>query len=144
MSISQLIRLYVFIKKFFFVFHCFFTTPIMEKKFCPRCGYPTLKRVSVTLNEDGSQQIHISTRRPINTRGMKYSLPAPKGGKHAWNPRLTEDQREPQQRLSKKSMQRNNPMGEDYLAGNSPFVTRDVTSKAAMFPLLNVNNVNTG
>ena len=42
-------------------YQCFFTTPIMEKKFCPRCGYPTLKRVSVTLNEDGSQQIHIST-----------------------------------------------------------------------------------
>lgn len=123
-------------------YQCFFTTPIMEKKFCPRCGYPTLKRVSVTLNEDGSQQIHISTRRPINTRGMKYSLPAPKGGKHAWNPRLTEDQREPQQRLSKKSMQRNNPMGEDYLAGNSPFVTRDVTSKAAMLGLGGTNRGN--
>ena len=37
--------------------------------------------MSVTLNEDGSQQIHISTRRPINTKGSKYSLPAPKGGK---------------------------------------------------------------
>ena len=54
---------------------------------------------------DGSQQVHISTRRPISTKGTKYSLPAPRGGKHAWNPRLTEDQREPQQRLSKRSMQ---------------------------------------
>ena len=71
----------------------------MDKKFCPKCGNKTLKRVrnlvadsfidflntlfkvSVTLNEDGSQQIHISTRRPINTKGTKYSLPAPKGGK---------------------------------------------------------------
>ena len=52
----------------------------MDRKFCPRCGNKTLKRVSVTLNEDGSQQIHISTRRPINTKGTKYSLPAPRGG----------------------------------------------------------------
>ena len=73
----------------------------MDKKFCPKCGNKTLKRVSscyprsnhflyfmqhsvqvsVTLNEDGSQQIHISTRRPINIKGSKYSIPAPKGGK---------------------------------------------------------------
>jgi len=114
---------------------CFKTTPLMDKKFCPKCGNRTLKRVSVTLNEDGSQQIHISTRRPINTKGSKYSLPAPKGGKHAWNPKLTEDQPEPQQRLSKRSMMKNNPMGEDYLAGNSPFITKDVTSKSAMLGL---------
>ena len=80
---------------------CFRTTPLMDKKFCPKCGNKTLKRVSscyssanhflyfmhlsvqvsVTLNEDGSQQIHISTRRPINIKGSKYSIPAPKGGK---------------------------------------------------------------
>ena len=121
---------------------CFKTTSIMEKKFCPKCGYQTLKRVSVTLNADGSQQIHISTRKPLSTRGKKFSLPAPKGGKHAWNPRLSEDQREPQQRLSKKAMLRNNPMGEDYLAGNSPFISRDVNSKAAMLGLAGQNRGN--
>merc|ERR1712029_662442 len=99
-------------------------------------------RVAVTLNEDGSQQIHISTRKPISTKGKKFSLPAPKGGKHAWNPRLTEDQREPQQRLSKKSLRKNNPMGEDFLAGNSPFVTRDVTSKSAMLGLAGTDKGN--
>jgi len=114
---------------------CFRTTPLMDKKFCPKCGNKTLKRVSVTLNEDGSQQIHISTRRPINIKGSKYSIPAPKGGKHAWNPKLTEDQPEPQQRLSKRAMKKNNPMGEDYIAGNSPFITKDVTSKSAMLGL---------
>ena len=121
---------------------CFRTTPIMEKKFCPKCGNKTLKRVSVTLNADGSQQIHISTRRRINTKGKKYSLPAPKGGKHAWNPRITEDMPEPQQRLSNKARQRNNPMGEDYLASNSPFVTRDTTSKSAMLGLAGSNKGN--
>jgi len=123
-------------------YFCYKTTPDMSKKFCPRCGNPTLKRVAVTLNEDGSQQIHISTRRPISTKGKKFSLPAPKGGKHAWNPRLTEDQREPQQRLSKKSLRKNNPMGEDFLAGSSPFVTRDVTSKSAMLGLAGTDKGN--
>jgi len=114
---------------------CYTTTPAVEKKFCPKCGNKTLKRVSVTVNRDGSQQIHISTRRPINAKGKKFSLPAPKGGKHGLNPKLTADQREAQQRVSKKAMARNNPMGEDYLAASSPFVTKDVYSKSAMLGL---------
>jgi len=114
---------------------CFNTTPNMDKKFCPKCGNKTLKRVSVTVNADGSQQIHISTRRPLNCKGKKFSLPAPKGGKHGVNPKLVEDQREAQQRLSKKALQRNNPMGDDYMAGSSPFIVKDVTSKASMLGL---------
>jgi len=114
---------------------CFFTTPIMDKKFCPKCGNKTLKRVSVTVNADGSQEVHISTRRQLSAKGKKFSLPAPRGGKHAVNPRLVEDQKEAQQRLSKKALKKNNPMGDDFIAGNSPFVTKDVTSKSAMLGL---------
>ena len=114
---------------------CFKTTPFLDKKFCPYCGNNTLKRVSVTLNADGSQQIHISTRRPLATRGKKFSLPAPKGGKHGVNPRLFEDQREAQQRLSKRAILKNNPMDADFIAGTSPFATKDVTSKSAMLGL---------
>ena len=40
-----------------------------------RCGNPTLKRVSVTLNEDGSQQIHINSKRQLTSRGIN-SLPS--------------------------------------------------------------------
>ena len=36
---------------------CFHTTPRMEKKFCPKCGNKTLKRVSVTVDSDGKQQV---------------------------------------------------------------------------------------
>merc|ERR1712034_44240 len=111
---------------------CYTTTPAMDKQFCPKCGNKTLKRVSVTVNRDGSQQIHISTRKPLNTKGKKFSLPAPKGGKHGVNPRLVEDQREAHQRLSKKALLKSNPMGDDYITGNSPFVTKDVTSKSAI------------
>jgi len=114
---------------------CFRTTPQLDKKFCPKCGNKTLKRVSVTLNEDGSQQIHISTRRPICTKGKKFSLPAHKGGKHAFNPKLFDDQPEAQQRLSKKAIAKNNPMDADYVVGSSPFLTKDVTSKSAMMGL---------
>jgi len=114
---------------------CFKLTPDMTKKFCPKCGNKTLKRVSVTVDANGAQQIHISTRKPLSCRGKKFSLPAPKGGKHAINPKLVEDQREPQQRLSKKALQKNNPLGDDFTAGTSPFVIKDVTSKSAMLGL---------
>lgn len=114
---------------------CFKTTSLMDKIFCPKCGNKTLKRVSVTVNADGSQQVHISTRKQLSAKGKKFSLPAPKGGKHAVNPRLVEDQKEAQQRLSKKALKKNNPMGDDFVAGNSPFVSKDVTSKSAMLGL---------
>jgi len=114
---------------------CFWTTSLMDKKFCGRCGNKTMKRVSVTLNNDGSQQIHISTRRPLSKRGKKFSLPAPKGGKYGVNPRMVEDQRYPHQRISKKALIKTNPMGEDYMASSSPFCVKDVTSKSAMLGL---------
>jgi len=123
-------------------YSCYATTPLMHKQFCVKCGNKTLKRVSVTLNEDGSQQIHISARRPLNKKGKKYSLPAPKGGKHAFNPRIFEDQREAEQRLSKKAIIKNNPMDSDYIAGNSPFSVNDVTSKSAQLGLKGGNKGN--
>jgi len=119
---------------------CFNTTPKMDKKFCPKCGNNTLKRVSVTLNPDGSQIVHISTRRVLTGRGKKFPLPAPRGGKHAQNPRLFEDQPMPQQRIKKKAMQKNNPMDSDWIAGNSPFTIKDVTSRSAMLGLRDQGN----
>jgi len=114
---------------------CFHTTPRMDKKFCPKCGNKTLKRVSVTVDSEGRQQIHISTRRQLRSKGKRLSLPAPKGGKHAVNPRLVEDQREAQQRLSKKALLASNPTQDEFVPGNSPFYTKDVTSKSAMLGL---------
>ena len=89
-------------------YECFKTTPLMDQEFCPTCGNKTLKRVSVTVNADGSQQIHISTRRPLSFKGKKFSLSAPKGGKHGVNPKLVA---ETQQRLSKKALQSYNSIG---------------------------------
>jgi RNA-binding protein NOB1 len=103
---------------------CFTTTPHMDKQFCPKCGNKTLKRVSVTLNEDGSQEIHISTRRPLNTKGKKFSLPKQKGGKYAVNPFLTADQQIPQQKRTAMARASTNAMSADYTAGKYMLVVR--------------------
>merc|ERR1712029_1212266 len=114
---------------------CKETTPDMTKKFCPRCGNPTLKRVTVTLNEDGSQQIHINSKRQLTARGKKFSLPAPKGGKYAVNPVLTADGGRAgrhSHQVTKMARSKTNAMDPDYVAGNDPFSKNDVTSKSAM------------
>lgn len=111
---------------------CFKTTSIMTKIFCPYCGNKTLKKVEVTLDENGKQQIHINFQRPLSAKGKRFPLPMPKGGKHANNPILCEDQPMPQQHLSRLARTKNNPLDDDYIAGYSPFVMRDINSKSAM------------
>ncbi|XP_034016217.1 RNA-binding protein NOB1 [Thalassophryne amazonica] len=111
---------------------CFRTTTNMAKVFCPHCGNKTLKKLAVTISEDGGMQMHFS-RNPkvLNPRGLRYSLPLPQGGKHANNPHLVEDQRFPQQRLSRKARQKTDVFNPDYLAGASPFCENDIYSRAA-------------
>ena len=50
---------------------CFKTTSIMTKVFCPNCGNRTLKKVAVSLKEDGTQVIHISSRKRLTARGKR-------------------------------------------------------------------------
>ncbi|KTG43667.1 hypothetical protein cypCar_00041103 [Cyprinus carpio] len=103
---------------------CFKSTTNMNKSFCPHCGNDTLKKVAVSINEDGTMQMHFS-------KNPKYSLPLPQGGKHANNPRLVDDQRFPQQKMSKKARQKTDVFDPDYLAGSSPFSEHDVYSRSA-------------
>ncbi|XP_054707464.1 RNA-binding protein NOB1-like [Uloborus diversus] len=110
---------------------CYKTTNIMTKQFCPNCGNKTLKRVAVTINEDGTKNVHINFRKPINLRGTKYSLPTPKGGKHAVNPILCEDQPIPHNRPTKMATQKIDVLSPDYEARSSPFAVNDVYSRAA-------------
>ncbi|CAN9506552.1 unnamed protein product [Ophioblennius macclurei] len=112
---------------------CFRTTSNMNKSFCPHCGNATLKKLAVTLQQDGSTLMHFS-RNPkvLSARGLRHSLPLPRGGKHAANPHLVEDQRFPQQRLSRKARQKTDVFHPDYAAGGaSPFCLNDVHSRAA-------------
>ena len=44
----------------------------MERVFCKKCGNKTLRRVSVSVNADGSLTYHLpKRRRPFNLRGTK-------------------------------------------------------------------------
>lgn len=48
------------------------TTTNMNKAFCPHCGNETLKKVAVTLNEDGSVKMHFSKNpKVLNSRGLR-------------------------------------------------------------------------
>ncbi|XP_064872450.1 RNA-binding protein NOB1-like isoform X2 [Oncorhynchus nerka] len=112
---------------------CFKTTTNMNKVFCPHCGNRTLKKIAVTVSEDGNIQMHFSKNpKVLNPKGKRYSLPLPQGGKHGSNPHLVEDQRFPQQRVSRKARQKTDVLNPDYLAGGgSPFSDHDIYSRSA-------------
>lgn len=110
---------------------CLKICTIMTKLFCPNCGNKTLRKISMSVNEDGSVQYNFSAQRILNHRGTKFSLPPPKGGKHSNNPILVEDQRVPQQRATKKSLQKMSIFDDNYIARSSPFKIHDLTSRAA-------------
>uniref|UniRef100_UPI00358E7E47 RNA-binding protein NOB1 isoform X2 n=1 Tax=Myxine glutinosa TaxID=7769 RepID=UPI00358E7E47 len=113
-------------------FACFTLTWDMQKQFCIRCGNATLKRVPVSRGPDGSLVLYLS-RNPkvLNRRGLKFSLPMPKGGKHAHNPILCADQRLPHERVSRKALARTGALEPDYDAGVSPFAVHDLYSRWA-------------
>lgn len=111
---------------------CFKTTSDSSKVFCPKCGNKTLKKVAVSLDENGQQVIHINTRRPLTARHKNRPVAKFDGGKHSTNPLLFEDQPLPQQRISAKARAKTNALGDDYTAGYSPFVMRDVDSRSAV------------
>ncbi|KRZ28569.1 E3 ubiquitin-protein ligase synoviolin B [Trichinella pseudospiralis] len=108
------------------------TTSKMMKKFCPNCGNATLKRLAISVDENGCTVFHFSRRNVISVRGSKFSIPAPKGGKHANNLILCEDQPVSQNRLSRKARQNLDVFDPDYIAGHSPFSLNDITSRSAL------------
>lgn len=88
---------------------CFSTTKEMTKQFCPRCGKPTLTRVSCSTNAKGEFRLHLKKNMQWNHRGDRFSIPKPVsgtangksgngkgGGKGGWGQGLilAEDQKE--------------------------------------------------
>ena len=64
------------IKQFILRCHaCFNSTKDMSKQFCPRCGQPTLTRVTCTTNEKGEFKLHLKANMQWNKRGNVYSIP---------------------------------------------------------------------
>ena len=104
-------------------------TPDVSRKFCPSCGNKTMKKLFYSIGEHGEMTYHFSKYFVSNTRGLKYRVPAPQGGKHGQNPWVAEDQRFPLNQASKKSKLKNLPLDPDYVAKGEPFTTRDVSSR---------------
>ncbi|KTF78396.1 hypothetical protein cypCar_00020779 [Cyprinus carpio] len=51
---------------------CFKTTTNMNKSFCPHCGNNTLKKIAVSINEDGTMQMHFSGNpKVLNPKGKR-------------------------------------------------------------------------
>ena len=111
---------------------CFATTKDMSKQFCPRCGNPTLTRVTCTTNDKGEVKLHLKSKMQWNNRGNVFSVPKPVsgssnqkwqglkhgGGKSGWGTGLilAEDQKEYTRAVD--VQRRNRPkdvMDEDYL-----------------------------
>lgn len=77
-------------------------------------------------------KIHINTRRPLTNKYKNKSVSRFKGGKHSRNPILYEDQPIPKQMPSRVAKTKTNALDDDYIAGFSPFVMRDVNSKSSL------------
>jgi len=69
------------IKQFILRCHgCFSTTKDMTKQFCPRCGQPTLTRVSCSTNDKGEVKLHLKANMQWNNKGNVFSVPKPTSG----------------------------------------------------------------
>ncbi|CAH1763634.1 15448_t:CDS:2 [Entrophospora sp. SA101] len=67
---------------------CYKITTNMEKKFCPKCGGPTLIRTSTSTDANGNVKYYLKKNFQYKLRGTKYSIPNPKGGRNPNNPIL--------------------------------------------------------
>ncbi|KAK7705352.1 20S-pre-rRNA D-site endonuclease nob1 [Botryosphaeria dothidea] len=108
---------------------CFLTTKEMGKQFCPRCGKPTLTRVTCTTAANGEFKLHLKKNMQWNNRGERYSVPKPAsksasgritsgGGKDGWGADLilAEDQKEYVRAVTQEKRQKQRDlMDEDYL-----------------------------
>jgi len=73
-------------------FTCNHITKDTTKKFCPKCKYDTLLRVTCTFESDGSLILYRKKNYQVNMRGRKYNIPNPTFGRHNNDLILTEDQ----------------------------------------------------
>jgi len=109
---------------------CKFIDKTSTKVFCPACGHKTMRRVACEVLEDGTLKLFLAKNpKCLKSRGTVFNLKKPVGGKYAKNPILTDMQPMPQQRVSKKTMMRNNVMASDLDLMESPFHFNDTESK---------------
>ena len=74
---------------------CYTLVHDTTRQFCPECGSgDTLRRVHYIVDEKGQKKLFINFKRHLSTRGTKFALPKPRGGKRGTNKTLAlrEDQ----------------------------------------------------
>lgn len=107
---------------------CFNVSKDLSKQFCPRCGQPSLTRVSCSTDANGQFKLHLKKNMQWNNRGNRFSVPKPVhgsangrsqgGGKQGWGNdlMLAEDQKEYQRAATQEKRQKKRSlMDEDYL-----------------------------
>lgn len=103
----------------------------MDRQFCPKCGQPTLTRVSCHTDAGGNVKLHLKKNFQYNKRGNVYSIPKPThgtangkltsaqgGGRNHWGADLilAEDQKEYTRKAAEDRRARQRDlMDEDYL-----------------------------
>ena len=60
---------------------CYWYTADMSRKFCDKCGGPTLMRTSYALDTEGRPHFFLARNFKYNLRGTKYGMPMPEGGR---------------------------------------------------------------
>jgi RNA-binding protein NOB1 len=60
---------------------CYATTKAMERRFCPKCGGPTLLRTSYSVDGSGRVTLHLRGDYQYRLRGTQSSLPLPRAGR---------------------------------------------------------------
>jgi RNA-binding protein NOB1 len=109
---------------------CFLVCKEMNRQFCPRCGKPSLTRVSCSTTASGEFKLHLKKNFQYNSRGDRFSIPKAVhgssngrikgGGKGGWGNGLilAEDQKEYERAITtEKRTKERNLMDEDYLPG---------------------------
>lgn len=73
---------------------CYWTTRQMERRFCDRCGNPTLLRTSYMVDANGNTHLFLKADFQYKVRGSKAPLPMPQPGRGGNSLLLREDQKE--------------------------------------------------
>ncbi|CAI2731535.1 unnamed protein product [Schistosoma spindalis] len=96
---------------------CFKPTKRTDTYFCPWCGHASLRRIPVTLHEDGQLEFHFAKRFVRRRRGLKQPVRIPKGGKYADEPIYCADQRIPDRRPARPKNPKVVPIATNGLLG---------------------------
>ncbi|KAI0226549.1 20S-pre-rRNA D-site endonuclease nob1 [Massospora cicadina] len=97
---------------------CYKVTTNLTKQFCPSCGGPTLIRTSCSVDENGTVKYYLKKNFRYNLRGIRYSIPTPKGGHVNSDLILREDTKEYQRALKNYFHRKEtNLFDPDYLPG---------------------------